>query len=403
MKKIIVILAGCLLLSICGCSNGENENISNEATIENVEEGTLSEDEKIDEEKYQTGIEEYNNKKYQNALDIFSLLKDYKESDRYIKKCKYEIADNMCENGEYENAIRIYVWLNGYKDAEEKGNACKELYRTQLYNELKEEYENGAYVEAYKLANSSYIAKYKDVLDIKSRIMDENEKDLIDGFETVYMNADFSTFAVYNDLYGRCDDVEFCEKYEFLQCLKEIQGFAMADESDDYNNINGWKIDYEGKEYELNPKERTVNYYGSGSWKAKVFRFAQGTKEIYCESTGHYYIIDVNDADNDSFYPGNNALSFHTYDYKKVMKKEKQEKEEMLEKKKERERIQVALSEPREPEIGMTKEEVEDSTWGKPDHINKTTYTWGVEEQWCYYDDMKYIYFKDGVVDCIQE
>lgn len=97
MKKIIVILAGCLLLSICGCSNGENENISNEATIENVEEGTLSEDEKIDEEKYQTGIEEYNNKKYQNALDIFSLLKDYKESDRYIKKCKYEIADNMCE------------------------------------------------------------------------------------------------------------------------------------------------------------------------------------------------------------------------------------------------------------------------------------------------------------------
>ena len=34
------------------------------------------------------------------------------------------------------------------------------------------------------------------------------------------------------------------------------------------------------------------------------------------------------------------------------------------------------------PKIGMTTEEVLNSTWGKPKKINKDTYSWGVKEQW---------------------
>lgn len=55
-----------------------------------------------------------------------------------------------------------------------------------------------------------------------------------------------------------------------------------------------------------------------------------------------------------------------------------------------------------EPSIGMTKTEVENSTWGKPTKINKTTTSYGVHEQWCY-SNYKYIYFENGVVTSIQE
>lgn len=55
-----------------------------------------------------------------------------------------------------------------------------------------------------------------------------------------------------------------------------------------------------------------------------------------------------------------------------------------------------------EPSIGMTKTEVENSTWGKPTKINKTTTSYGVREQWCY-SNYKYIYFENGVVTSIQE
>ena len=55
-----------------------------------------------------------------------------------------------------------------------------------------------------------------------------------------------------------------------------------------------------------------------------------------------------------------------------------------------------------EPSIGMTKTEVENSTWGKPEKINRTKTSYGTHEQWCY-STYKYIYFEDGIVTSIQD
>ena len=54
------------------------------------------------------------------------------------------------------------------------------------------------------------------------------------------------------------------------------------------------------------------------------------------------------------------------------------------------------------PTIGMTKDEVLESKWGKPFNINTTTTKYGVSEQWIYLDN-KYLYFDDGVLTGIQE
>lgn len=56
----------------------------------------------------------------------------------------------------------------------------------------------------------------------------------------------------------------------------------------------------------------------------------------------------------------------------------------------------------KEPQIGMTAEEVKKSTWGEPEKINKTTTKYGVSEQWVYYG-YKYIYLENGIVTAIQE
>lgn len=54
------------------------------------------------------------------------------------------------------------------------------------------------------------------------------------------------------------------------------------------------------------------------------------------------------------------------------------------------------------PSIGMTKEEIIESSWGKPNDINKTTTRYAVREQWVY-SNSRYIYFEDGLVTTIQE
>ncbi|MFC4306648.1 hypothetical protein [Cohnella boryungensis] len=56
----------------------------------------------------------------------------------------------------------------------------------------------------------------------------------------------------------------------------------------------------------------------------------------------------------------------------------------------------------KEPAIGMTAQEVEDSKWGSPDDINKTTTKYGISEQWVY-KYHGYIYLDDGIVTAIQE
>lgn len=56
---------------------------------------------------------------------------------------------------------------------------------------------------------------------------------------------------------------------------------------------------------------------------------------------------------------------------------------------------------PTEPSIGMTANEVLNSTWGKPESINKTTNVNGTSEQWIY-SGYRYIYLDNGIVTAIQ-
>ncbi|OPY59456.1 MAG: hypothetical protein A4E55_00226 [Pelotomaculum sp. PtaU1.Bin035] len=51
--------------------------------------------------------------------------------------------------------------------------------------------------------------------------------------------------------------------------------------------------------------------------------------------------------------------------------------------------------------IGMTQQEVLNSSWGKPKSVNKTTTQYGIHEQWVYGNN-NYLYFEDGILTTIQ-
>ena len=57
---------------------------------------------------------------------------------------------------------------------------------------------------------------------------------------------------------------------------------------------------------------------------------------------------------------------------------------------------------PTEPQIGMTAEEVRNSTWGEPQDINTTITAYHTTEQWCYSNN-RYVYLEDGIVTSIQK
>lgn len=54
------------------------------------------------------------------------------------------------------------------------------------------------------------------------------------------------------------------------------------------------------------------------------------------------------------------------------------------------------------PRLGMTKEQVEASAWGKPKDVNRTVSTYGSREQWVY-GSGQYLYFTDGILTSFQD
>lgn len=65
----------------------------------------------------------------------------------------------------------------------------------------------------------------------------------------------------------------------------------------------------------------------------------------------------------------------------------------------------ASLIEKKQVCIGMSKSEALES-WGDPSSINKTTYSFGVHEQWVYQEENfknRYLYFEDGILKTIQE
>jgi len=74
-------------------------------------------------------------------------------------------------------------------------------------------------------------------------------------------------------------------------------------------------------------------------------------------------------------------------------------KEAVIEEKK-AERIAKAQKKKEGVRIGMSKQDVLDSSWGRPRDINRTTNSRGIHEQWVY--DGGYLYFDDGVLRSIQ-
>ncbi len=52
--------------------------------------------------------------------------------------------------------------------------------------------------------------------------------------------------------------------------------------------------------------------------------------------------------------------------------------------------------------IGMSQQDVLDSSWGRPERVNKTTTAAGTREQWVYRGYHSYLYFENGVLTAIQ-
>ena len=352
---------------------------------------------------YNKALTYINEENYEDAIAIFETLNDYKDSKQKLQECKYNNAKSIIENGISEklsDAIQylselettdeiVFLIENGnfqlaeidyaenrYSSALERLDMLKEapdvikLRIKCLWELIKSSYESERYGDVILYFDmlgdigllESDIDKAYDILN-SSRLLYARE---------CYEEGLFSVAILYYEKINELDE-EDIKKYNHACVLNKLQGKWLLEEQFQGYEFIGWDaVYYQGLTDFMgnltnpeitNKKDFLKNWIYEGG---NIISYRGMEIDVQSSQTMHW------------------CSDYGILIYNRVSK------------------FHDEIEEPEEPRIGMTAEEVLKSTWGEPEHINKTTYSWGVKEQWCY-SAYRYIYLENGIVTSISE
>ena len=283
-------------------------------------------------------------KKYTKAYKEFEKLAPYKKSKQEMKDCTYLNAKEELRNNPTSDVYFTLVDLGDYKNSkklsEHAFNSCKD----DIYDTAIRRYEDGRFEEALSL---------------------------------------FEGFGEYKDT----------QQYiEYCNLMIRFQGaYKSTLSKNDSKVLNGWKLTtYDMDAWNASGVSKDEEYLTLTKDENQYYMYEKQYSSV-TEAFSVYALIETDDKTSqgiDEIYTGK--------DLDVLYKKDSSINERTLE-----EGYDKEISRP-DPQIGMTKEEVRESTWGEPKRIHKTSNTYGITEQWVY-EYHKYIYFDDGIVTSIQE
>lgn len=331
----------------------------------------------IPEHKYQKANELLKNKEYQKSIEIFTQVANYKlitgvasykDSEEMIKECKYQIAIGYDEKENYADALKVFEEIFDYKDSAEKIN--------QIHYKLgKRSFDTRLYEDAIK-----HLSACNNIEDSASVLKEAYYKFGM----SLYEEGNFDEAATNLRKSENPDAQKYIEESEFLQKFQGVwyKNIGLSGDSDSgvfYITFDGWKC----------TEKRTYYFISDWNYEYTYDYKIKDNKIIVLREDRTYFITPY---ENYTFYfDSDNDLIWVSTDFwiaDGAVEKELRKTEN-----------DSGSAEKKHPSVGMTAEEVRNSTWGSPDDINKTVTAYGTTEQWVYGN--KYIYFRDGIVTSI--
>lgn len=359
--------------------------------------------------RYTEANELFSQQEYEQAQLIYENLGDYKDALTKVEDCKLEIVKSKIEadieleesleylnsientsevailkeeciskliykNYDEEHYIQTLKYINEIGEKEQ----FKEIEIDCLWNRANNEFEVGNYPQVI-----TYLDEIGDltVLEDNSVLADELLQKSLQAYGMdLYNSGDFNSAVRYLERLDPKDD-KISGMIDVAMFMDKLQGVWYSDVSQSGHGYNGWT-------------ETQTLYRTNGSVYTNDLEMNKIYEQIYVrenrlylesQAPGLEYVIEMYFQGADLIMIQSGNKKFNEAD--KVFTYEKVE----------------SFPEPaKEPSVGMTAQEVLDSTWGKPEKINKSTYAWGVTEQWCY-SGYRYIYLEDGIVTSISE
>ena len=85
--------------------------------------------------KYSNATKLMEQGEYEEAIDVLSEIRNYRDSETQIKECYYCIGTNQRNSGDYDSAISTFESIGDYKDSKEQIKNCKYEKAIKFYNE----------------------------------------------------------------------------------------------------------------------------------------------------------------------------------------------------------------------------------------------------------------------------
>lgn len=195
---------------------------------------------------YNNAVTLMENEKFEEAIEQFEQLGDYKDSAEQIKNVKYNQALYYEQEKDFDSALNLWKELGSYKDSEDKYNELEyKLFPSKKLTDYIKE--NGKYSENIELKTGLYDKTFSgSCLDITSNEGDSTS-DSVSGFQLM----------LYTD---EEDPDNFWCDYEFSSeelNLKDSIYFTYSDEEGNemkfteyYEVPDGW-TSQEGKTYDF--------------------------------------------------------------------------------------------------------------------------------------------------------
>ncbi len=132
---------------------------------------------------YESAVQLMNDAKYDEAIEAFTNLNGYKDSNEKIddintilKDAEYDSAVQLMNDEKYEEAITAFTNLNGYRDSNEKIDEIGKIIFEEKYNSAEEAFNSGDYDTALSLYKET--TPYKEsrdrIIDINNRLSSED-------------------------------------------------------------------------------------------------------------------------------------------------------------------------------------------------------------------------------------
>ena len=349
--------------------NNSND-INDENNASNSENNTQSE-----EDKYAL-VEKYiSEEKYEDALELMATLEQNDEIIKLEKECVYQIALTL---EDASDAYDAFSSLGDYKDAEEK---AKESY----YNVGLHKLDIGLNKDAYLIFRE--LGDYKDSAEKAKESVKGEEEDFYEEALELYLDGEIIDAKKY--LEGCIDYENAATLLKYVNTIEEYQGVYSLNSAYQrkYIVIDGCElITYDLHDGDKSYHDVVISEYGGGLCFVSKYDFETPQNAIFWrypeEIDGEKQIRE-------------RSLSDSWRDEGDIYYKSEKTKAELDAEIK-------GVDKPVAPRIGMTAEEVKNSTWGPPIKKNVRTYEWGTTEQWVYFGD-RYIYLEDGIVTSISE